>query len=416
MGTAIFTAVTGLQAHQRRMDVIANNIANINTPGFRSSRMLFQDLFSQTLEGARAPVDSFGGTNPTQVGLGTQIGTIDVSHQQGALFNTGVYSDLAIQGSGFFVLSGEDTGSYVYTRDGSFSLNANGELVDPATGRLVQGYQADATGAIDTTTPLTNLVVPVGGTSIVRATETATLIGNLDSDAASGDTVDRTITVYDSLGTARDITITFTKSATPNDWDWTATTTDTEVNAITASGTITFDADGNFSSVTSSTVSVDFVDTIEGLPTDPFDFDLDFSDVTMLSDTSDITLQVQDGFPRGILESFNIGNDGVINGVFTNGLSRVIGQVALATFSNVGGLTRIGSNYFTETPASGAAQIGTANSGGRGQVSGGVLEGSNVDLSTEFSNMIVTQRGYQANARTITTSDTMLQEAVNLVR
>ncbi|HIJ66284.1 MAG TPA: flagellar hook-basal body complex protein, partial [Candidatus Hydrogenedentes bacterium] len=152
------------------------------------------------------------------------------------------------------------------------------------------------------------------------------------------------------------------------------------------------------------------------LPVTPFEFNLDFTDVTELSADSDVSMSNQDGYPRGTLESFNIGEDGTINGVFTNGLTRVLGQVALATFANVGGLSRSGNNTFRDTPASGSPQIGLPNAGGRGQVSGGVLEGSNVDLGTEFSNMIVTQRGFQANARTITAADTLLQETVNLVR
>lgn len=416
MGTAIFTAVTGLQAHQRRLDVIANNIANVNTPGFRGARMLFQDLFAQTLEGARAGDETHGGSNPMQVGLGAQLASIDVNHAQGSLFTTGVNSDLAIQGNGFFVLSRGAGQGYYYTRDGSFTLNAQGELIDPATGMRVQGYLANENGVIDVNTPVTNLVVPLGGVSIVRATTLATLIGNLDSRAAVGDTVQRSLRVYDSLGNVRDVAITFTKSANPNEWDWQGSMTDPEVSAVTASGTLTFDGDGRFVSSTSDTVSIDFVDTIPALPTDPLDFRIDFTTLTMLAADSDVTLQTQDGYPRGVLASFNVGRDGVINGVFTNGLARVVGQVALAAFSNVGGLSKEGANLFRETPVSGVAQIGAPNTGGRGQVSGGVLEGSNVDLGTEFSNLILTQRGFQANARTITIADTLLQEAVNLVR
>lgn len=155
---------------------------------------------------------------------------------------------------------------------------------------------------------------------------------------------------------------------------------------------------------------------LDSYPDTPFEFEINFSSVTELASDSDATVTNQDGFARGTLESFNIARDGTINGVFSNGLTRVIGQIALASFANVGGLERDGSNLFRDTPASGTPQIGLPNTGGRGQVSGGVLEGSNVDLGTEFSNMIVTQRGFQANARTITTADTLLQETVNLVR
>lgn len=417
MGSAIYAGVTGLQVHQRRLDVIASNIANVNTTGYRSARVLFQDLFSQTLAGPRAPIGNFGGSNPMQVGLGVRLASIDTNFGQGTLLTTGVASDLAIQGNGFFVLS-DGTGN-VFTRDGSFDINGNGQLVDTATGFLVQGFQANGAGVIDTST-LGNLTIPVGGTSIVRATELATMIGNLDSNAAVGDTVARTIQVYDSLGTARSITVTFEKTATSNEWEWSLSSTDPDIATLAPDagtpGTIVFDASGNVTSGGLGNVTITFAAGLPETPVDPFLFDIDFASLTQLADETDVTLLNQDGYPRGTLEAFNIGNDGVINGVFSNGLTQVIGQVALANFANNGGLLRFGSNLFRETPSSGSAQIGLPNSGGRGTVSGGVLEGSNVDLGTEFSNLIVTQRGFQANARTITTADTLLQETVNLVR
>ena len=440
--TAMFTGVTGLLAHQRRLDVVANNIANVNTTGYRASRVLFQDLFSQTLRGGTPPVGSFGGQNPYQVGLGVGIASIDVLHDQGSLFTTGVASDFAIQGNGFFVLS-DGSGSY-YTRDGSFALNANGVLIDPATGMRVQGYMADSNGVVDvnTTTP-SDIVIPAGETSIVQATSSATLGGNLEANAAEGTEVVRTVRVYDSLGTPRDVRLTFTKRAQVDDgtgtlynaWVWQAEFEGTDVTNVPAgeSGVVLFDANGAFHLEGSLTAADAFTDrsalpsqdevsipdtsfTGPSIPVVPFDFSIDFSSVTELAADSDVTITRQDGYPRGVLESFNIGADGIINGVFTNGLSRVMGQVALATFTNIGGLARHGDNMFIETAASGVAQVGAPSTGGRGTVAGGVLEGSNVDLGTEFSHLIITQRGYQANARTITAADTLLQETVNLVR
>lgn len=438
MGTAIYTGVTGLLAHQRRIDVVASNIANVNTTGYRGSRVLFQDLFSQTLEGARAPVGNFGGTNPSEVGLGVRLASIDVNQTQGSLITTGNASDLAIQGSGFFVMSNGT--SQFFTRDGSFQLNANGALVDPATGLRVQGFTAQ-NGVISPDATLGDIIIPVGGTSVVQATSTMSLQGNLDSNAAVGTTVQRTYTIYDSLGTAREIQVTYTKRAQVtsggndyNAWDWSATYTNTDSPAVTSTvggGTLLFDTSGQFAAegtvtagvftargATDDEISITNAQLggISAFPTDPFAFDIDFRALTQLSSNSDVTVANQDGYARGVLSSFNIGADGVINGVFTNGLTLVLGQVALANFANVGGLSRFGSNMFTETPASGVAQIGLPDTGGRGQVSGGVLEGSNVDLGTEFSNLIVTQRGFQANARTITTADSLLQETVNLVR
>jgi len=443
MGSAMFTAVTGLLAHQRRLDVIANNIANVNTTAYRSSRMMFQDLLSQTIEGGTAPVGDFGGTNPLQIGLGVVAAAIDVDHGQGSLFTTGVNSDLAIQGNGFFVLS--DGQNSFYTRDGSFALNAEGILVDPATGMRVVGYTADSNGVIDpdNTTP-GDITIALGATQIVRQTQMATLAGNLQSDAADGAIVNRTIQVFDSLGTARSIQIVFTKRAQVDDggtlynaWLWRAEFEGTDVTNVNAAetGVLLFDDEGVFHAEGSiddgvtdtftaraSLASQDEISipgslfTGSSIPAVPFEFDLEVASLTQLEGETDVSLLGQDGFPLGVLESFGIGQDGIINGVYTNGLQVVLGQIALASFPNVGGLERVGDNLFMSAPASGLAQLGAPNTGGRGSVSGGVLEMSNVDLGTEFTNMIITQRGFQANARTITTADTMLQEAVNLVR
>lgn len=419
MGMAMLTAVTGLQAHQRRLDVIANNIANVNTVGFRSSRVLFQDMFSQLLRGGSAPVGNFGGSNPQQVGLGVKIGSIDINFQQGSLLFTGVSSDLAIQGNGFFVLS--DGQKTAYTRDGSFDLNANGYLIDSATGMRVQGYLADEQGNIDTNQPPRDIVIPIGSAGIVKPTTLVSLIGNLDADAPVSPTptsVTRTIEVYDSLGTPRLVTITFTKQATPaNQWLWEASYD----GNVVGNGTLDFDVNGALPPGTQGTVTIpaNLMNTNGSQPSD-LTFQLDFSEITQLATAdsvgSDVTIRSQDGFPRGVLQSFNIGANGEIIGVFSNGLTRVFAQVALATFSNVGGLVRDGNNMFLETPASGSAQIGPPRTGGRGIVSGGVLESSNVDLGNEFSSLIITQRGFQANARTITAADTLLQETVNLGR
>lgn len=419
MGTALFTGVTGLQVHQRRLDVVAANIANVNTVGYRSSRVLFQDLFSQTLRGGSAAVGGFGGTNPQQVGLGVQIGTIDVNHSQGSLVTTGFSSDLAIQGNGFFVLN--DGNANAYTRDGSFQLNENGVLVDPATGLRVQGFLADSTGNIPVNATQADITIPVGATGIVRATTEANMIGNLHADTEAGTAVTRTLTVYDSLGSERLVDVTFTKTANANEWSWAANFGGTAVG----SGTITFSTGGTLDpAAPANQPAIAIPGTVlgagESSQPEDMNFVLNLTEVTQLAtpgDTSsDIALRNQDGFPRGVLESFNIGSNGEINGVFTNGLTRTIAQVALATFSNVGGLARDGRNMFVQTASSGDPQVGGPGTGGRGTVSGGVLENSNVDLGTEFSNLIITQRGFQANARTITAADTILQETVNLIR
>jgi len=316
----MFTGVTGLLVHQRRLDVIADNIANVNTTGYRTSRVQFQSLFSQTLSGGRAPVGALGGVNPIQVGLGVNIGAIETSFTQSALITTGVPSDLAIQGDGFFILS--DGEIYSYTRDGSFALGSNGALVEPSTGQLLQGYMADDTGAIDLNAPIQNLVIPMGTASIVRTTTNVVFTGNLNAGAAVGDTVTRNVRVYDSLGNARDLTLVFTKAAGSNQWDWAVTTTDPLISSVTGSGTITYDTTGNVSAGGTGTITVNFVPGSPSLPTDPFTFTFDFSDTTQLGAVSDVAVFSQDGYPRGSLESFTFGQDGVIVGVFTNGLTR----------------------------------------------------------------------------------------------
>lgn len=430
MGRALFTAVTGLKAQQTKLDVVANNIANVNTTGYRSSRVLFQDLFSQTLSGPSAPAANTGGTNPMQVGLGVQIGSIDVNHGQGSLVTTGVNSDLAIQGNGFFILS--DGLTSVYTRDGSFQVNSVGTLVDPATGLFVQGYTANADGVIDSINSVPgNITIPLGSDGIASATTAAELTGNLNSGTEAGEQVIRNIEIFDSLGTARNVELTFTKTANVNEWTWAATFDNGTTTPTVGSGTITFDANGNIAAGSETgAINITAADLGSGAtaPVDPLTVTVDFSDITQLAPPedptadpdaqapSDVTLRSQNGFPLGVLQSFSIGANGQIIGVYTNDRTQVIAQIALASFSNVGGLTREGNNAFRQSPASGLANIGTPGTGGRGTVSGGVLESSNTDLGTEFSEMIITQRAFQANSRTITAADTLLQEAVNLVR
>jgi flagellar hook protein FlgE len=445
MGGALFTAVTGLQSFQRKLDVIASNIANVNTTGYRSSRVLFEDLFSQTIKGGAAPDGNFAGSNPQQVGLGVRIGSIDVDFGQGAITATGVTSDLAIQGQGFFILN-DGTGN-TYTRDGSFAVNRAGFLVDPSNGLFVQGYQADLNGVVDTDMEVTNLSIPVGGRSIVQPTSITELRGNLTSEGVLEDllavppvmatTVTRTLRVFDSQGTGIDVVTTFTKIPQVDDggtlynaWNMNTTYNGTDVTNVADQAVLLFNSDGSFRDIGNfdgatftalaagtPTVSVP-VALFPGpsIPSTPYEFTIDLDEVTELSGDSELTNPNQDGFARGVLQEFSIGDNGQIVGVFTNGLTRVLGQVALADFANVNGLSQIGSNQFRETPSSGFAEIGVANTGSRGSINGGVLESSNVDLGTEFSNMIITQRAFQANARTINAADTLLQETVNLIR
>ncbi len=408
MGTAIFAGVSALQSQQQRLNVIGNNIANVNTTGFRSARVIFQDLLNQTITSASPAQSGRGGINPRQIGLGVTVASIDTDFNQGSIFNSNGIADFAIQGDGFFILAA-GSGQF-YTRDGSFGLDSNGTLVDPATGMMVQGYTA-VDGVIDTSQPIGTIVIPVGGAGRTRVTTIATLMGNLDSEALVGDTIQRVIRVFDTLGTVQEVTLTFERMGV-NTYDWTATHPSVPAPGNVGTGTVTFDANGQFSSTTNDVVSIPLTN---GAVT-PLDFTLDFTGATQHADEDTIALTNQDGLPPGVLESFSIADGGVINGVFSNGLTEVLGQVAVAIFNNPGGLIREGSNVFSVSPNSGIARAGLAGTGGRGMVNGGVLEGSNVDIATEFSNLIIAQRAFQAGARSITTADVLLSEAVNLVR
>jgi flagellar hook protein FlgE len=419
----MFSAISGLRGHQEMMDVIANNIANVNTVGFKSGRVNFQDILSQTVSGATAPQGGLGSINPAQIGLGMTVAGIDVLQTQGNLQSTGKTTDMAIQGDGFFMES--DGTSTVYTRDGAFDIALDGSLANPGSGLKVQGWQADSNGQIDMTQPVTNLVIPIGQRTTALATSNVTLSGNLDAGstgpvvgppAVDATTVPTTMTIFDSLGVSHSVKLTFTKTATANQWTW-AATKDAADNGIDVSGavpgvnsgTLNYTSGGVFSSAT-GTLSFTFPDGATA--TTP---KIDLSAMTQFSGTSQPSGQA-DGFTSGTLTTFSVGDAGMLSGVYSNGQTQVLGQIALADFLNSAGLLRAGQNNFSATSASGAANIGAAGTGGRGTVTTGALEMSNVDLATQFTGMITAERGFQANSRVITTSDEMLQELVNLKR
>ena len=409
---SMFSAISGLRGHQIMMDVIGNNIANVNTVGFKSGRVNFQDILSQTLHGATAPQGGLGSINPAQIGLGMTVAGIDVLQTQGNLQSTGKTTDMAIQGDGFFIES-DGAGTY-YTRDGAFDIALDGSLANPASGMKVQGWQADAAGKIDITQPISNLVIPIGQRTTALATSNVTLSGNLDAGAAVGTSVPTTMTVFDSLGIAHSVKVTFTKTAA-NQWDWAATkdAADAGITITPAAGvnqgTLTYSSGGVFSAST-GTLSFAFPDGATS--TTPA---ISLAQMTQFSGTSQPSGQT-DGFTSGTLVTFAVGNAGELSGVYSNGQTQVLGQIALANFLNSAGLLRAGQNNFAATSASGQAAVGAAGTGGRGSVTTGALEMSNVDLATQFTGMITAERGFQANGRVITTSDEMLQELVNLKR
>ena len=243
MMRALFAAIGGLRNHMTYMDVVATNIANINTTGYKASRVTFQDMLSQTITGASAPTAERGGTNPAQVGLGMNLRSIDVQHIQGALQATGKLTDFAVQGKGFFIV--KDGNRAFYTRDGAFDIGVSGELVNPTTGYKVQGWSADAGGVVDTTTVLGPLTIPFGTSVAAQETTAVTFVGNLDAGKSIGETLATTIDIYDSLGASHAVTVTFTKNATANTWDVTVAGDGVMVTSASASpSAVVFDSQG----------------------------------------------------------------------------------------------------------------------------------------------------------------------------
>ncbi|MDO8586195.1 MAG: flagellar hook protein FlgE [Armatimonadota bacterium] len=410
---AMYNGVSGLQAHKTLLDVISNNIANINTIGFKSSRMNFREMLSQTIRAAgEAKSAGMGGTNPMQIGLGVGIGSIDVSQVQGSLVSTGKPTDVAVEGNGFVVL-GDGQAKY-YTRDGSFQLDSNGNLVSASSGMKVLGWTADViTGLIDTTVPIaptSGIRLPVGQLSVARQTSNVQFGGSLDS---RGGTFGAGIDLYDSLGVPHTVSLTFVKTANDGEWQWDAISPDAAGGASVGTGLIQFDSLGR-SLTASGTLSLSLAAANGAV--NPIVATMDFSGIKQLAGDTTLMPTSQDGVSLGTLDSFSIDKTGVISGVFTNGMSQHLGQLALALFSNPGGLSKAADNLLVETSNSGLPQIRQPGAGSLGNLTAGFLESSNVDLATEFANMIVAERGFQANSRIITTSDEILQELVQLKR
>jgi flagellar hook protein FlgE len=512
---ALFAGVSGLRNHQTRMDVIGNNIANVNTVAFKASRVTFKEAFAQLLQGASRPPGNTGGINPIQIGSGMNIGSIDQLFTQGSLESTGQNTDLAIQGDSFFVLS--DGQKQVYTRAGNFQLDANGRMIAPNNGFVVQGINADAQGNFSAASAITDISLPLGQKSPAQATTEVKLTGNLDQNAlpaagtigantnallanpvvtsavvagtytlahtvtgqvtltgpggvtqtltgladgaqtlnfntlgisvdvgagfladptASGGsgsvdgstlsvtgaaTHDMGITVYDGAGAPHNLQLTFTKEAAAGTWSWTATIGGTpSTGAVTSggTGTVVFSPTGSLSSFTGGsplvitpsgggsafnvTVNPGTINGIDGL--------------AGFAKQSNAVVSGQNGYQAGDLTDISIDNHGVVTGFFTNGVSRSLAQIALARFNNPSGLLRDGDNVYAESANSGLAVLGFAGISDTSTVTPGALENSNVDISTEFTNMIITERGFQANARVITTADEMLNDVVNLKR
>jgi flagellar hook protein FlgE len=426
MMRSLFSAISGLRNHMSYMDVVGNNIANVNTVAFKSSRVTFQDILSQNIKGASSPQGGRGGTNPAQIGLGMNLGGIDNVMTQGSIQSTGKLTDFSIQGDGFFVVS--DGQRNFYTRDGAFDIGVDGGLVNPVTGLRVMGWNADVNGAVNFDDPVESLSIPFGTRISAEPTSMMELQGNLDAGTIEynggvtppvGLTA-TTLTAYDSLGNAHSIRMEFRKTANPNEWSVVASYDDDgdELTAPVelAAQTVAFDA-ATGELTTPANGELDF--SLPNLPSDadtPLEFTVNMSQMTQFAGQSQVNLTRNNGFPAGALVSFAVGASGEITGIYSNGSNRTIGFLALASFVNPGGMQRSGQNLWEPSANSGEPLLGPPNSNGRGVVNTGTLEQSNVDLSQQFTNMILAQRGFQSSSRVITATDTMLQDLVNIIR
>lgn len=384
---SLYSGISGLRAHQTMLDVTGNNIANVNTAGFKASSTQFQDTLSQMTQGASGPQAETGGSNPAQIGLGVRVAGVSTNFAQGSSQSTGRATDMMISGDGFFVTS--KGGQQLFTRAGAFSPDAAGQLVSP-DGGILQGWTA-VNGVVNTGGPVGDLALNANNLVPAVSTNAVTVDGNLPSE---GGTLERVVKVYDATGAERNLTLTFTGAG--NSWN----VSGADDNGSTGTATLGF-TNGKLTS---------------GGPLTVGGITVNLPEVSSFAGMTSLAVSGQNGSAAGKLESYTLGNDGSLIGSFSNGVKQVLAKIALANFTNPSGLEKTGGSSYVATANSGGVQLGGAGDAGIGSLSGGSLEMSNVDLSQEFTNLIVAQRGFQANARIITTSDEVLQELGNLKR
>jgi flagellar hook protein FlgE len=408
------TGVSGVLTNSRALNIIGDNISNVNTTGFKSSKAVFGDLFSTSLA---------GGTLTSQVGKGAQLLGSLQSFEQGAFENSTSALDLAVDGSGFFIVN-DGTGNF-FTRAGQFRVNENG-LVETLTGEILQGFQI-TNNVVGTT--LTDVSL-TGVQSQPQPTTQFTLGAQLDGSEvgvlpgpAPAFTFNSPIQIFNSVGTQDILNIQFEKQNTvTNAWNFTITSQEGTVSAATATGTLTFDATGQLSLVNGAAFA-DLVIDIDYSASSPpaaasqlVTWDLSGGDMTGFATSSSNNSVIQDGFGSGILVGVGVDFDGTVSGLFDNGQSQPLFQLGLANFLSPTGLTRLGQNLFAESRLSGQPVISLPETGAFGSVLGNTLELSNVDLAAEFVQLIKTQQAFQASARIISTTDDLLTETVNLTR
>jgi len=426
---ALFAGVSGINSNGNAMNIIGDNIANANTIGFKSSRAVFFDLLSADIGG-------------TKIGLGSRLAAADRLFIQGGVETTNNLTDLAIQGDGLFILRDSQGGTF-YSRAGQFHIDQNGSLANSA-GLTVQGISLDSNG-----NPISGLTDVVIGQRTVTPIPTSTINLALNLDATNsapaaalpadvagtedlpgnwfaGANFSTVLTVYDSLGQGHDLTYLFRQSGTANQWNYRVVANASEVTGGTAGnfrqingagGLLAFNPDGTLDTANSNITNIGAVAWANGSNAQTITgANIDFTGTTQFALQSAVSQITQNGNQSGILKGISIGTDGVITGQFTSGVNQPLFRISLANFANPEGLTHLGNSLYLESPESGQPLTGNPASGSFGTLLSAALELSTVDLATEFVKMVTTQRGFQASSRTITVTDTMLEEVSNLKR
>ncbi len=438
MMRSMYSGVSGLRVHQTKMDVIGNNISNVNTTGFKGSRTLFNEVFSQNLQGASGPTPNLGGRNPMQIGLGANVNTIDINMNEGASQRTDIVTDLKIEGRGFFIVRNAE--GTKFTRAGAFRVDTAGNLVNPA-GMYVMGWKPDPDRPNEIqkgeVSPL-KIMSPENMYSLPTATTKGTFSGNINQNDSQVQTTGLgapiTMNFYDSQGYSYTAQFRVKKNAgDPSKYDLTLesvtdqngknimTTTNPPMAITPATVTVEFDASGKIANPAAAKFKINAAET--DFKSKISEMEIDFSQITQFSGNTNVEGvrgdkdKIGAGSAAGKMTSYQIGGDGRIMAKYSNGDSKLLGQIAVADFDNPAGLQKEGENLFGTTMNSGEFNgIGKDVTSIGSKINSGVLEMSNVDLSLEFTEMITTQRGFQANSRVITTSDEILQELVNLKR
>jgi len=405
---SFYIPLTGLDSDSTALNTIANDLANLNTTGFKAQTVNFSDLFYQQ-------IGEEGSGNLIQEGSGVQTASIESQYSQGSIVSTGNSTDVAIDGNGFFVIG--DGGSNVYTRDGNFGLSDSGALITQS-GQSVMGYPAVG-GVVNTNAPLSPISIPVGQIEPAQATSSFGMTANLDSSAAVGTAVPGSLTAYDSLGNPQVVTVTYTKTGT-NTWSYAINLPAGVATTSTGNtGTLTFDSNGNLTAPAANVAGVTFT----GLSDGSADMTMSFNvlgtsgtpTITQDATTSAVASSTQNGYAPGQYQSFSVADDGTVEASFSNGQTLAVGKLALGNVANVQGLQLLGDGDYAATQASGAAAVATSGAAGLGTLQDSALEESNVNISTEFSDLIIAQRAFEANSKAVTTFDTVAQETINMI-